>query len=194
MGTTEALARGAPCFPQASFTRVRRASPRPTAEGTQARGGAWGLGRGVRTRTRPLHAQGWVSHAHSSTPAPRQPGQSQPVCDADERCAAGRSERGPWRWAPKAGVPGLGHGDGRGLAGGGPGPQPCLSWAAEGRAACRKLLAGWEWGPLTSSPSPEGRLQRAELSGSKIFNFLSIFLDVAVYKRQILDKPHFALN
>lgn len=65
-------------------------------------------------------------------PCPRQPGQSRPVCDADERCAAGRSERGPWRWAPKAGVPGLGHGDGRGLAGRGPGPQPCLSWAAEG--------------------------------------------------------------
>lgn len=65
-------------------------------------------------------------------PCPRQPGHSRPVCDADERCAAGRSERGPWRWAPKAGVPGLGHGDGRGLAGRGPGPQPCLSWAAEG--------------------------------------------------------------
>lgn len=104
----------------------------PHGRGDTGRRGAWGLRRGVRTRTRPLRAQGWVSHAHSSTPAPRQPGHSRPVCDADERCAAGRSERGPWRWAPKAGVPGLGHGDGRGLAGGGPGPQPCLSWAAEG--------------------------------------------------------------
>lgn len=185
-GPQRHLPAGPPAFRKHPSPERGERHPAPRQRGHRPEGGRGGSdeasGRGLGPS---------VPKAGSPTPTPPP---LPPVSRGTAGLSVMRSERGPWRWAPKAGVPGLGHGDGRGLAGGGPGPQPCLSWAAEGRAACRKLLAGWEWGPLTSSPSPEGRLQRAELSGSKIFNFLSIFLDVAVYKRQILDKPHFALN